>query len=125
MRKLESSRAPAAIGPYSHGIETRGLSFFSGQIGLDPESGTLVDSNFEAEVRQVMKNLQALLVDSGLGFGNVVKLNISMTDLSRFSEFNEIYAEYLKEPYPARACVGVASLPKGASLEIEMIATAE
>jgi len=125
MKKLASTKAPAAIGPYSQGIQAGNLYFFSGQIGINPSTGNLENGSFETEVRQVMKNLSAMLEDSGLSFARVVKFNISLTDLEKFGEFNEIYAQYLSEPYPARACVGVSSLPKGAEVEIEMIAAAE
>lgn len=123
MKKIQSNDAPVAIGPYSQGIQVGNLFFFSGQIALNPATGELENENFEGEVRQVMSNLSALLKDAGLSFSNVVKMNISLTDLGRFAEFNEIYSEYLSEPYPARACVGVSALPRGSQVEVEMIAS--
>ena len=122
MNKIQCNDVPAAIGPYSHGIQVGNLYFFSGQISLNPLTGNLENQSFESEVRQVMANLAALLKGVGLSFSNVVKMNISLTDLDRFAEFNEIYSEYLSEPYPARACVGVASLPRNSMIEVEMIA---
>ena len=122
MKILSSKGAPAAIGPYSQGIEAGGFCYFSGQIALDPATGEMIQDSFANEVHQVFKNIGNLLSDNQLEFSNLVKVNISMTDLGKFGELNEIYSSYVNEPYPARACVGVASLPKAANVEIEVIA---
>ncbi len=123
MQELKSKNAPAAIGPYSQGVESGGICYFSGQIGLSPESGKMVEGDFGVEARQVMENIGAMLESSGLGFNQILKVNISLTDMGEFPVFNEIYASYFHEPYPARACVAVAALPKGARVEVEVIAT--
>lgn len=122
MRELKSDNAPAAIGPYSQGIEVDGLCFFSGQIALNPKSGDLIIDDFTAECKQVFSNIQGLLEDNSLTFQNVVKVNISLVDMGKFAQLNEIYSSYFSEPYPARACVAVAALPKGVNVEIEVIA---
>ena len=122
MNILRSKNAPEAIGPYSQGKEAGRFCFFSGQIAIDVASGEMVQTSFEDEVRQVMENISHLLKDSNLCFEDLVKVNISLTDISMFSSFNEIYSRYVKKPYPARACVAVKELPKGANVEIEVIA---
>lgn len=121
MKVLFSKNSPAAIGPYSQGTEFNGLCFFSGQIALDPSSGEMIQTSFEHEVHQVMRNISNLLKDSELNFCDILKVNISLTDMNNFAVFNDIYSTYVVEPYPARACVGVSSLPRGANVEIEVI----
>ena len=122
MNVLKSKNAPEAIGPYSQGKEAGGFCFFSGQIAIDVASGEMVQTSFEDEVEQVMDNISNLLKDNNLCFEDLVKVNISLTDMSMFSSFNKIYSTYIKKPYPARACVAVKELPKGANVEIEVIA---
>ena len=122
MNVLKSKNAPEAIGPYSQGKEASGFCFFSGQIAIDVASGEMVQTSFEDEVEQVMDNISNLLKDNNLCFEDLVKVNISLTDMSMFSSFNKIYSTYIKKPYPARACVAVKELPKGANVEIEVIA---
>ena len=122
MSILMSKNAPEAIGPYSQGKEVGGFCFFSGQIAINPSNGELIKSSFEEEVHQVMNNISHLLKDNNLDFEDLVKVNISLTDMSKFSYFNEIYSQYVVEPYPARACVAVKALPKNANVEIEVIA---
>ncbi len=119
--KVQTEKAPRAIGPYSQAIDTGDFVFLSGQIGLEPATGKMA-AGVEAQTHQVMKNLQAVLEAVGLDFSHVVKTTIYLADLNDFQTVNEIYASYLKEPYPARATVQVAALPKGARVEIEMIA---
>ncbi len=119
--KVHTDRAPRAIGPYSQAIDTGDFVFLSGQIGLDPETGQM-KAGVEEQTHQVMRNLQAVLEAVGLDFSHVVKTTIYLQDLNDFQKVNEIYASYLQEPYPARATVQVAALPKGALVEIEMIA---
>ena len=122
MNVLRSKNAPEAIGPYSQGKEAGGFCFFSGQIAIDVASGKMVQTSFEDEVEQVMDNISNLLKDNNLCFEDLVKVNISLTDMSMFSSFNRIYSTYIKKPYPARACVAVKELPNGANVEIEVIA---
>ncbi len=119
---VATAAAPAAIGPYSQALRVGSWLFCSGQVGLDPESGDLVAGGFAAEAHRVFENLGAVLQEAGAGFEQVVQVTAYLTDLGNFAELNEIYAGYFKPPYPARAAVGAASLPKGASVEIELIA---
>lgn len=119
---LATPDAPAAIGPYSQGIEVSGLLFCSGQIGLDPASGALVEGGVEAQAEQCCKNVMALLAARGLGADAVVKTTVFITCMDDFASVNAVYAKYFTAPFPARSCVGVASLPKGALVEIEVIA---
>jgi 2-iminobutanoate/2-iminopropanoate deaminase len=122
VRALSTSDAPKAIGPYSQALEHGDLVFLSGQIGLDPASGHLVSGGTAAEAEQVLKNLAAVLAAAGLSFAHVVRTTIYLVDLADFAAVNEIYARHVREPYPARATVGVAALPKGARVEIDAIA---
>ena len=119
-KKISSNKAPAAIGPYSQGIETENLIFLSGQIPLDPETMQLVEGD-ENQIRQVFKNIDALCTEAGLNMNNIVKLNVSLQDLSLFSLVNEIMEELFTEPYPARAALQVARLPLDSSIEVEAI----
>lgn len=111
-------------GPYSLASQHGDLLFTSGQIGLDAATGTLVEGGFEAQTRQVFRNMRSLLDAAGLGFGDVLKTNNFLTDVSNFAAFNAIYAENFEEPYPARTTIGVASLPLGALVEVEFIVRA-
>ena len=119
-KKNSSKKAPAAIGPYSQGIETENLIFLSGQIPLDPETMQLVEGD-ENQIRQVFKNIDALCAEANLNMDHIVKLNVSLHDLSLFSLVNEIMKELFTEPYPARAALQVARLPLDSSIEIEAI----
>jgi 2-iminobutanoate/2-iminopropanoate deaminase len=119
---IRTDAAPKAIGPDSQALRAGPFVFFSGQIGLDPVSGHLVPGGTTAETEQVMQNLQAVLQSAGLGFGDVVRTTIYLVDLSEFTTVNDVYGRYLQEPYPARATVGVAALPRGARVEIDAIA---
>ena len=116
--------APPAIGPYSQSIEVDGWLFTSGQIGLDPATGDLVPGGFEAQARRVFANLEAVLASAGCGFADVVKTTIYLVDLGDFQAVNQTYAKRFREghPFPARATVQVAALPKGARVEIDAIA---
>lgn len=118
---IHTSKAPAAIGPYSQAIKVDSTVYLSGQIPLDPDSMELVGGTISDRARRVFDNLSAVAEASGGSLDNFVKVNISLTDLSNFAEVNEVMKTYFKEPYPARACVGVASLPKGTDIEIEAI----
>ena len=119
-KKISSKKVPAAIGPYSQGIETEHLIFLSGQIPLDPETMQLVEGE-ENQIRQVFKNIDALCTEAGLNMNHLVKLNVSLQDLSLFGLVNEIMEELFTEPYPARAALQVARLPLDSSIEVEAI----
>lgn len=119
---IKTDRAPAAVGPYSQAIDCGTFVFCSGQIPLIPETGLLVEGGMEEQTRQMFANIKAVLTEAGLDFSNVVKTTVFMTDLSQFSAFNSIYAEYFPADPPARSCVEVSALPKGAMVECEVIA---
>lgn len=119
---VHTDLAPAAIGPYSQGYWAGDLFFSAGQIGLDPETGGLVGEEVDAQARQVMSNLSAVLGAAGLTFSDVVKTTIFLADMSEFGTVNEIYATPLNPPYPARSTVAARELPKGARVEIEVVA---
>jgi reactive intermediate/imine deaminase len=113
--------APAAIGTYSQAVEVGNTLWVSGQIPLDPATKELVTGGMDAQIHQVFKNLKAIVTAAGASFDDVVKATVFLTDLSHFALVNKIMAEYFREPYPARAAVGVASLPRGAQVEVECI----
>jgi reactive intermediate/imine deaminase len=118
---ISTPHAPAAIGPYSQAIKTGNLVFLSGQIPLDPATGTLVSGDIDAETRRVFDNLKAVAAAAGGTLDNAVKVNIYLTDLAHFAKVNEIMATYFSQPYPARAAVQVAALPRGARVEVECV----
>lgn len=113
--------APAAIGPYSHAVRAGGLLFCSGQIPLDPESGKLVGDSPAEQATRCLENLQAVCAAAGAALADAVRCTVYMTDLEAFNEVNEIYAEFFASDPPARVAIGVASLPKGAQVEIDAI----
>lgn len=121
MNKIHTDKAPAAVGPYSQAVVLNGVLYTSGQIALDPSTGELVGKTIEEQAEQVMKNLMAVLEAAGTGPEKVVKTLCFLTDMNDFAAFNEVYARYFTEK-PARSCVGVSSLPKGAICEVEVIA---
>ena len=118
---VNSDGAPAAIGTYSQAISTNGLVFLSGQIPLDPDTMEIVTGDFEARARRVFDNLKAVAEAAGGSLDEIVKLTVYLTDLGNFAAVNSVMTEYFSEPYPARAALGVASLPKGADVEAEAI----
>jgi 2-iminobutanoate/2-iminopropanoate deaminase len=120
---IRTGYAPAAIGPYSQAIVSGGVLYCSGQIALDPKSGNLVEGGFEAEAHQVLANLSAVAAGASMTLADAVKLTVYVVDLADFPKLNAIFQEVLAEPYPARATVQVAALPRGARVEIDMIAT--
>lgn len=122
MNSITTDRAPAAIGPYSQAVEHDGVVYCSGQIGLDPATGQLVAGGTAAEAERVLENLSAVLAAAGLDFTDVVKTTIYLVDLADFATVNEIYARVVRAPFPARATVGVAALPRGARVEIDAVA---
>ena len=119
---IHTSKAPAAIGPYSQAVEKNGLIFCSGQISLDPASSTIVKGGIEFETRRVLQNLGEVLAAAGLDFVDVVKTTIFMVDLADFEIVNRIYGEHFEPPYPARSTVQVSALPRDARIEIDAIA---
>ncbi len=121
MNKIHTEKAPAAVGPYSQAVTVNGMVYTSGQIALDPVTGQLVGTTIEEQAVQVMKNLAAVLEAAGTKPENAVKTLCFLTDMNDFAAFNEVYARYFTEK-PARSCVGVQSLPKGALCEVEVIA---
>jgi len=118
---IKTDRAPAAIGPYSQAIKAGSTVYLSGQIPLDPATMELVGGGMDAQVRRVFDNLSAVCDAAGGALHDIVKLNIFLTDLSHFNLVNEIMKEYFQEPYPARAAIGVAALPKGAEVEMDAV----
>lgn len=122
MDYVATDQAPAAIGPYSQAVKSNGLLYTSGQIPLDPATGNLVEGDFESQVRRVFTNLAAVLKEGGSGFDRVLKATVYLTDLGDFQTLNTVYAEYFGNHKPARTTVGVAQLPRGAQVEIDLIA---
>ena len=124
MKKIATQQAPAAIGPYSQAVIAGGLVYTSGQIAIDPASGALVEGDVCAQTQQVMKNLGAVLAAAGSSYERVVKTTCFLANIADFAAFNEIYGAYFTEK-PARSCVAVKDLPKGALVEVEVIAEVE
>ena len=121
-RIIQTEQAPAAIGPYSQAIRIGDFLYTSGQIALDPESGIFLSGEIEEETEQTLKNISAILQAGGVNFENVIKTTVYMSDLNDFTRMNQIYEKYFSTNKPARACVQVAALPKGAKIEIDAIA---
>ena len=119
---LSSKDAPKAIGPYSQAVRVGDLLFLSGQVPLDPATGQLIDGDISAQTRRVMENLGAVLKSGGLSFAHVARTTIFLADMNDFAKVNEVYGSYFAEPFPARATVQVARLPKDARVEIDAIA---
>jgi len=120
---VSSAGAPKAIGPYSQAVRVGTLLFLSGQVALDPATGQMVDGDVAAQTRRVLDNLGAVLAAAGLSFANVARTTIYLADMSDFAKVNEVYATYFTEPFPARATVQVARLPRDARVEIDAIAS--
>lgn len=118
---IQTNAAPAAIGTYSQAIRSGNTIYLSGQIPLDPATMELVSGDIDAEIRRVFDNLKAVVEAAGADFSHFTKLNVFLTDLSHFAKVNEIMAEYFQQPYPARAAIGVAALPRGARVEMDGI----
>ncbi|MBQ8577871.1 MAG: RidA family protein [Clostridia bacterium] len=119
--KISTTNAPAAIGPYSQAIKAGNIVYTSGQIPLDPATGTLIGNEIKAQTEQVMKNLAAVLAAAGTDFDHVVKTTCFLADIADFADFNTVYASHITSA-PARSCVAVKSLPKGALVEVEVVA---
>lgn len=122
MESIRTDKAPKAIGPYSQGIIVNGMLFASGQIALDPDTGELVGHTIQEQTEQVMKNIEGLLEAAGIDFDHVVKTTCFLENINDFTAFNEVYARSFTTHLPARSAVGVAALPKGALVEVEIIA---
>jgi|SRR6185295_9145886 len=120
---ISSPGAPKAIGPYSQAVRAGQLLFLSGQVPLDPATGQIVEGDIAVQARRVFDNIRAVLDAGGRSFADVVRTTVFLTDMSDFAAINEVYGQYFKEPYPARATVQVSRLPKDARIEIDLIAT--
>ena len=123
MRVFHTDRAPAAIGPYAQAVEAGGFLFSAGQIGLIPETGEFAGEDVETQAVQVLQNLAAILEEAGLSFSDVVKTTMYLANMDEFPLVNVIYAKYFTQPYPARSTVAAAGLPKGARVEIDIVAS--
>ena len=123
LQAFQSDRLTPSVGPFSQAVSTGNLIFLSGQVGLDA-SGKLVDGGLEAQAAQIFANLAAVLEAAGKSFGDVVRVAVYLTDISDFAALNTIYARHFNEPYPARTTIGVAALPLGAAVEIDMVVKA-
>jgi 2-iminobutanoate/2-iminopropanoate deaminase len=121
-RAISTNTAPAAIGPYSQAIAIDGMVFCSGQIGADPSTGELVEGGVTEQADRVLRNLGAVLDAAGLGYAQVVKSTVFLVDMGDFAAMNEVYRRFFPDPPPARSTIGVAALPKGARVEIEVVA---
>lgn len=122
MKRISTDKAPAAIGPYSQGVVVNGMLFASGQIALDPNTGEMVGESIQEQTEQVMRNISGLLEAAGTDFDHVIKTTCFLDDINDFSSFNEIYGRFFKDELPARSAIGVDALPKGALIEVEVIA---
>lgn len=123
MKKIiRTNHAPAPVGPYSQAVEAGGFLFCSGQIAIDPKTNVVNTGPIHEQARMVMENIKAVLTEAGLGFSNVVKTTIFLTNMNDFAQVNEIYATYFTEQPPARSTIAVAGLPKGVHVEIEVLA---
>ena len=122
MKVISTKQAPAAIGPYSQAIQVGNLVYTSGQIPIDPSTGAFVEGGIKEQTRQSLTNVKAILEEAGLSMSNVVKTTVFMADMGDFADMNAVYAEFFSEPYPARSAVAVKTLPKGALVEIEVVA---
>lgn len=122
MKTIQTTKAPAAIGPYSQAVEANGFVFASGQLGINPATGEFVEGDVQAQTRQALINARAIMNEAGLDLNNVIKTTVFLSDMANFAAMNEIYSEFFSEPYPARSAVAVKTLPKNALVEVECIA---
>ena len=122
MKVISTKKAPAAIGPYSQAIQVGNLVYTSGQIPIDPATGAFAEGGIKEQTRQSLTNVKAILEEAGLSLNHVVKTTVFMADMNDFADMNSVYAEFFTEPYPARSAVAVKTLPKGAMVEIEVVA---
>ena len=119
---IKTTKAPAAIGPYNQAIQVGNLVYTSGQIPIDPATGNFVEGGIKEQTRQSLLNVKAILEEAGLTMSDVIKTTVFMADMNDFSDMNAVYSEFFPEPYPARSAVAVKTLPKGALVEIEVVA---
>ena len=119
---IKTAKAPSAIGPYSQAIQVGNLVYTSGQIPIDPSTGAFVEGGIKEQTRQALQNVKSILEEAGLMMSDVLKTTVFMADMKDFAEMNAVYAEFFTEPYPARSAVAVKTLPKGALVEIEVVA---
>ena len=119
---ISTSKAPSAIGPYSQAIQVGNLVYTSGQIPIDPATGVFAEGGIKEQTRQALLNVKAILEENGLSMNDIVKTTVFMADMNDFADMNAVYAEFFTEPYPARSAVAVKTLPKGALVEIEVVA---
>lgn len=122
MKPIVTSAAPAAIGPYSQAIEVNGFVYASGQLPIDPATGAFQEGGVQEQTRQSLLNVKAILEEAGLTLANVVKTTVYLADMGDFAAMNEIYSQFFSQPFPARSAVAVKALPKGALVEVEVIA---
>lgn len=122
MKPIVTSAAPAAIGPYSQAIEVNGFVYASGQLPIDPATGAFPEGGVQEQTRQSLLNVMAILEEAGLTLANVVKTTVYLADMGDFAAMNEIYSQFFSQPFPARSAVAVKALPKGALVEVEVIA---
>ena len=124
MKAIATQNAPAAIGPYSQAIEANGTVYLSGQLGIDPSTGSFAEGGAVAQARQSLTNISNILKEAGMSMKNVVKVTVLLADINDFAAVNEIYKDFFEAPFPARSAFAVAALPKGGKIEIEAIAVA-
>ncbi len=122
MKAIQTDKAPAAIGPYSQAIEVNGFVFASGQIPIDPATGQFAEGGIQAQTRQSLLNAQAILQAAGTDLSHVVKTTVFLSDMADFAAMNEVYTQFFQPPFPARSAVAVRDLPKGALVEVEVVA---
>ncbi len=123
MKAIQTDKAPAAIGPYSQAIEVNGFVFASGQIPIDPATNQFVEGGIREQTRQALLNAQAVMKAAGTDLTHAIKTTVFLSDIDNFALMNEVYAEFFQPPFPARSAVAVKALPKGALVEIEIVAT--
>lgn len=122
MNAIHTEKAPAAIGPYSQAIEVNGFVYTSGQLPVDPATGEFAEGGIKEQTRQSLTNVKSILGQAGTDMGKVIKTTVFLNDMNDFAAMNEVYAEFFQQPYPARSAVAVEKLPKGALVEIEVVA---
>lgn len=122
MKQISTQNAPAAIGPYSQAIEVNGFVYASGQLPIDPAIGAFPDGGVKEQTRQSLLNVKAILEEAGLALSNVVKTTVYLADMGDFAAMNEVYSQFFAQPFPARSAIAVKALPKGALVEVEVVA---
>lgn len=122
MKQISTQNAPAAIGPYSQAIEVNGFVYASGQLPIDPATGAFPEGGVKEQTRQSLLNVKAILEEAGLALSNVVKTTVYLADMSDFAAMNEVYSQFFAQPFPARSAIAVKALPKGALVEVEVVA---